>query len=54
MELKMKLDEILNKIGENKKKIQNFRSLKPAEIEELDNYFKIGTTYSSKTYERLL
>lgn len=47
----MKLDEILNKIEENKKYILDFRPLKPAEIQELDNYFKIGTTYSSNALE---
>jgi len=51
MESGMKLDDALNKIEENKKKIQDFRPLKPAEIEELDNYFKIGTTYSSNALE---
>ena len=47
----MKFDEILNKIEENRKKIQDFRPLKPAEIQELDNYFKVGTTYSSNALE---
>lgn len=47
----MQLKEILNKIEDNKKKIKNFRPLQLAEIQELDNYFKIGTTYSSNALE---
>lgn len=47
----MKLDELLNKIEENKKKIQAFRTLKPMEIRELDKYFKIENTYSSNALE---
>ncbi|WP_027398693.1 Fic family protein [Anaerovorax odorimutans] len=47
----MQLKKILNKIEENKEKIQEFRPLKLAEIQELDNYFKIGTTYSSNALE---
>ena len=47
----MELNGILKKIDENKKAINERRPLTPAEVSELDQYFKIGTTYSSNALE---
>lgn len=47
----MQLDELLQKIDSNQKKINEYRPLSREEVRELDQYFKIGTTYSSNALE---
>ena len=47
----MTKQEIFNKADEYKKIIQAARPLKPAEVKELDAYFKVGLTYSSNAIE---
>lgn len=47
----MTKQELFNKADEYKKIIQAARPLQPAEIKELDAYFKIGLTYSSNAIE---
>jgi len=47
----MELNKLLERIDENKKAINERRPLTPAEVLELDQYFKIGTTYSSNALE---
>ncbi len=47
----MKLNKLLEQIDENLKLINHHRPLVPAEISELDRYYKIGTTYSSNALE---
>ena len=47
----MELNKLLARIDENRKAINERRPLTPAEVLELDQYFKIGTTYSSNALE---
>jgi len=46
-----RMDTLLKRIDEYKSLIDSRRPLKPEEIKELDNYFRIGTTYSSNALE---
>ncbi len=45
------MDTLLKRIDEYKSLIDSRRPLKPEEIKELDNYFRISTTYSSNALE---
>lgn len=45
------MEELLKRIDEYKKLIDTKRPLKPEEVKELDDYFRIGTTYSSNALE---
>lgn len=47
----MSMEKLLNRIDEYKKVIDDYRPLKPEELKELDDYFRIGTTYSSNAIE---
>lgn len=47
----MALDSLLKKIDSYQDKINAHRPLKAAEVRELDQYYKIGTTYSSNALE---
>ncbi len=47
----MNLDNLLHKIDDNRQKINDYRSLSPEEAKELDQYYKVGTTYSSNALE---
>lgn len=47
----MDLDNLLHKIDANQKRINEYRPLSPEEVKELDQYYKIGTTYSSNALE---
>jgi len=47
----MNLSELLQKIDANRQKIANRRPLTPDEVRELDQYYRIGTTYSSNALE---
>ena len=47
----MDIKEMLIKIDEYKKMIDNLRPLTKEEIKELDNYYRIGLTYSSNALE---
>ena len=47
----MDIQSLLKKIDANKKAIDKRRPLKPAEVKELDAYFRIGMTYSSNALE---
>lgn len=42
---------LIRKIDTYRAEIQKRRPLSPAEVRELDNYFRIGTTYSSNALE---
>lgn len=46
-----KIDELLVKIDQNLQKINDRRPLQPAEVKELDDYFRIGLTYTSNALE---
>ena len=43
--------ELLNKIDGYQEMIQKHRPLTPREVKELDEYFKIGLTYTSNALE---
>lgn len=45
------MQNLLKRIDEYKKLIDTKRPLKPEEVKELDDYFRIGTTYSSNAIE---
>ena len=45
------MQNILKRIDEYKNLIDTKRPLKPEEVQELDDYFRIGTTYSSNALE---
>lgn len=45
------MQNILKRIDEYKNLIDTKRPLKPEEVKELDDYFRIGTTYSSNALE---
>ena len=45
------MQDLLKRIDEYKKLIDTKRPLKPEEVKELDDYFRIGTTYSSNALE---
>jgi len=45
------MKELLNKIDELKKQIDNFRPLKKSEIIQLKQFYQIGLTYSSNALE---
>lgn len=47
----MELQTLLNKIDLNRDRINSHRPLSHAEVRELDQYYKIGTTYSSNALE---
>lgn len=47
----MKLQALLDRIDENKKWISDRRPLSTQELRELDNYYRVGTTYSSNALE---
>ena len=47
----MELDSLLRRIDMNKREISVRRPLTPDEVRELDEYYKIGTTYSSNALE---
>lgn len=47
----MELDALLKRIDENREKISQRRPLTPSEVRELDQYYKVGTTYSSNALE---
>ena len=51
MENNGELTALLNRIDEYKELIDSRRPLKPEEVKELDEYFRIGTTYSSNALE---
>ena len=48
------MQDLLKRIDEYKKLIDTKRPLKPEEVKELDDYFRIGTTYSSNALEAIL
>ena len=47
----MEIRALLQRIDETKAWIDNRRPLAPAEVRELDAYFRVGTTYSSNALE---
>lgn len=47
----MTIDNLLNKIDSYRAMINGRRPLTPAEVRELDQYYKIGTTYASNALE---
>ena len=47
----MELNQLLERIDANRQRIKERRPLTPAEIKELDQYYKIGITYSSNALE---
>lgn len=47
----MELNDLLQKIDRGRENINKRRPLTPAEVRELDAYYKIGTTYSSNALE---
>lgn len=47
----MDLPALLQKIDANKNRINNRRPLTPVAVRDLDNYYKVGTTYSSNALE---
>ncbi len=47
----MELNSLLEEIDFNKSKIDNRRPLTPTELKQLDQYFKIGMTYTSNALE---
>lgn len=47
----MELNQLLERIDANRQKINERRPLTAAEIKELDQYYKIGITYSSNALE---
>lgn len=47
----MDIQTLLHKIDANRERINKARPLTPAEVRELDHYYKIGTTYSSNALE---
>ena len=47
----MSISTILDKIDVNAKAIRERRPLTPDEVKELDDYFRIGTTYTSNALE---
>lgn len=48
---KLELNHLLNRIDKNRKIINERRPLTPVEVQELDAYYKVGTTYSSNALE---
>lgn len=47
----MSCQMLLNKIDQQNKAIRERRPLAPAEVKELDDYYRVGTTYSSNALE---
>lgn len=47
----MEFQELLKRIEENQERIRELRPLSQEEQKELDNYFRVGTTYSSNALE---
>jgi Fic family protein len=50
-EVNMEIKQLLDRIDANRQNINDRRPLTPAEIKELDRYYKIGVTYSSNALE---
>lgn len=47
----MELNQLLERIDANRQRVKERHPLTPAEIKELDQYYKIGITYSSNALE---
>ena len=43
----MELKQWIQQIDENRMRIHKYRPLSPAEVQELNAYYRIGTTYAS-------